>query len=220
MLESYFYHPNTAPFLAIHFIQRFGTSNPSPRYVNAVATALKNGIYEYETSAGSVLQYGSGKYGDMAALTASVLFDREARSVVMDLDLSSGSLREPLLKVTNVFRSMEYEPFEDVYQFTRYGRMISNDVTHKIGQMAFDIQSVFSFFRREFIPTIGPVGQASLVSPGKYLCEYYVYIYFVSVLYFSHTYAFHISSCFISCRITKIYDTNNAWNPGWPFQFD
>lgn len=166
VLESYFYHQNTAPFLAIHFIQRFGTSNPSPRYVKVVATAFKNGIYEYETSSGSVLRYGSGKYGDMAALIASVLFDREARSLVKDLDSSSGSLKEPLLKVTNVFLSMEYEPFQG-YKLTRYGRMISNDITNKIGQMAFDMKSIFSFFRRDFIPNTGPVGQASLVSPGK-----------------------------------------------------
>jgi ABC-type transport system substrate-binding protein len=36
-LENYFHHDNVAPFLALRLIQRFGISNPSPRYVEAVA---------------------------------------------------------------------------------------------------------------------------------------------------------------------------------------
>ena len=38
VLENYFYHDNVAPFLALRIIQRFGISNPSPRYIEAVAT--------------------------------------------------------------------------------------------------------------------------------------------------------------------------------------
>jgi len=37
LLEHLFYHSNTAPFLATRFIQRFGVSSPSPRYVQEVA---------------------------------------------------------------------------------------------------------------------------------------------------------------------------------------
>ncbi len=45
-LDLYFYHPNTAPFIAFRLIQRFTTSNPKPRYVKAVATAFRTGSYE------------------------------------------------------------------------------------------------------------------------------------------------------------------------------
>ena len=38
VLENYFYHSNVAPFLALRIIQRFGISNPSPRYIETVAT--------------------------------------------------------------------------------------------------------------------------------------------------------------------------------------
>ena len=38
VLENYFYHDNVAPFLAYRIIQRFGVSNPSPRYIESVAT--------------------------------------------------------------------------------------------------------------------------------------------------------------------------------------
>lgn len=37
-LDHYLHHDNTAPFIAIRLIQRFTTSNPSPRYVKEVAT--------------------------------------------------------------------------------------------------------------------------------------------------------------------------------------
>lgn len=45
-LDHYFYHENTAPFIAIRFIQRLVSSNPTPKYVEAVATAFRKGVYE------------------------------------------------------------------------------------------------------------------------------------------------------------------------------
>ena len=45
-LDHYFYHPNTAPFIAYRMIQRFTTSNPNPRYVKEVATAFRTGTYD------------------------------------------------------------------------------------------------------------------------------------------------------------------------------
>ena len=38
VLENYFYHDNVGPFLALRLIQRFGISNPSPQYINRVAS--------------------------------------------------------------------------------------------------------------------------------------------------------------------------------------
>ena len=46
VLETYFHHPNVAPFLARRLIERFGMSNPSPRYVQEVATGTCN-IFKY-----------------------------------------------------------------------------------------------------------------------------------------------------------------------------
>jgi hypothetical protein len=40
VLENYVHHNNVAPFLAMRLIQRFGISNPSPRYIEAVATGM------------------------------------------------------------------------------------------------------------------------------------------------------------------------------------
>ena len=99
-----FYHENTAPFIATRLIQRFVTSNPDPSYVSAVATAFQTGKY-----AG----FGSGKYGDLASTISAVLLEPDAQSVVLDVDPFHGSVREPLLKVMAVMRSMELEMVPD-----------------------------------------------------------------------------------------------------------
>lgn len=89
VLKAYFYHDNVAPFLATRLIQRFGISNPSPRYVETVATAFKNGSY----SSGGVT-FGSSKYGDLGAAAAAIVLDRESTSEILDADPTGGSLRE------------------------------------------------------------------------------------------------------------------------------
>jgi len=89
VLKSYFYHDNVAPFLATRLIQRFGISNPSPRYVQAVATAFKNGSY----SSGGVT-FGSSNYGDLGAAAAAIILDRESASEILDADPTGGSFRE------------------------------------------------------------------------------------------------------------------------------
>lgn len=89
VLKHIFYHDNVAPFLAIRLIQRFGISNPSPRYVESVASAFKSGSY---ISGGK--SFGDGIYGNLGATAAAIVLDREARSVVLDADPTSGGLRE------------------------------------------------------------------------------------------------------------------------------
>ena len=54
VLDSLFYHPTHPPFLAVRIIQRLGISNPSPGFVERVATAYSTGSYG---------QFGSGNYG-------------------------------------------------------------------------------------------------------------------------------------------------------------
>ena len=81
-LEHYFYHPNLAPFLATRFAQRFGISNPSPRFVTVAATAFSTG--EYKPDDGP--SFGSGKYGCMEALVAAIVLDRESENLLLDAD--------------------------------------------------------------------------------------------------------------------------------------
>ena len=157
VLDHYFYHDNTGPFLALRLIQRLVTSNPSPRYIYNVATAFKTGSYSARG-----LSFGSGTYGDLAATFAAIYLDRSARSVRLDVDIGSGLLREPILKVLSLMRSMNFNSKAPVIRM--------DGLLNDIGQMAHEFPSVFSFFLPEFKP-YGRVGDASLVAPEATLLD-------------------------------------------------
>lgn len=137
------YHPNTAPFLASRFAQRFGISNPSPRYVDTVSTAFRSGLY---VDADTGMVFGSGVYGDLGAMVAAVLLDRETRSIVLDADPAHGSLLEPLLRFVRLLKSLEFRPKSDRVYVTLA------DLSELIGQGAHALPDVFSFFLPEFKP--------------------------------------------------------------------
>ncbi|EGB12134.1 hypothetical protein AURANDRAFT_20488, partial [Aureococcus anophagefferens] len=142
-------HSNTPPFFARHLIQRMVTSNPSPRYVAAVADAFRSGAYDGRTY--------SGAYGDIGAAVAAALSDREARSATILADPTHGRLREPLLKVLHFARAMELSPTG--------GREVSLEgMDQKIGQMAHEAPSVFSYYLPDYSPQ-GAVGDRGLVAP-------------------------------------------------------
>ncbi len=89
---------------------------------------------------------------------AAVLLDPEARSVVLDADPYHGSVREPILKVMALMRNMEIQKSE------AYPVMVFDGMVEKVGQMAWNFPSVFSFFLPEYVPD-GKPGQATMVSP-------------------------------------------------------
>lgn len=149
LLDHLFEHKNTAPFVAFRMIQRLVGSNPTPRFVKAAATAFRTGEYGGTTY--------SGKYGDMAAMTAAIMLDPEARATILDADTAHGQLREPVLKIMHLLRSLEYTSNRDM-EVNLY------KVGEKVGQFAFQSPSVFNFYLPEFSPA-GPVQEAGLVAP-------------------------------------------------------
>jgi hypothetical protein len=159
VLDHYFYHPNTAPFLASRLIKRFGISNPSYRYIQTVATAFTTGMYTQ-----SDIQFGDGTYGNLESMIAAIILDREARSVTLDADPSTGSLREPFLKLTSFMRGMEYRRSENVTSLMMQG------LQDLIGQGIHEIPNVFSFFLPDFAPP-GRVAEAGLTAPEAQLLD-------------------------------------------------
>ena len=155
VLDHYFYHSNTAPFLATRLIKRFGISNPSPRYVKAVAKAFIDGTYAFSKAN---VTFGDGMYGNLEATAAAVLMDKEMRSIALDADPTSGSLREPLIKVLSFLRAMEYTRSEHVTA------MMMTDLQDRIGQDIHNTPSVFSFFLPDFSPP-GKLSEVALTSP-------------------------------------------------------
>lgn len=74
----------------------------------------------------------------------------------------SGVLREPILRVLNFIRSMTVVPDGDK-------PLIEFSSLHtKIGQMSYEMKSVFGFYQSDFEPA-GRTSQASLVSPESQL---------------------------------------------------
>jgi len=147
LLDHLFYYKSHAPFLALRMIQRFGISNPSPGLMTRVTTAYTTGMYG---------NFGSGKYGDLAAFMACLLLDTESRSTVLDADPSHGQIREPMLKVTSYIRSMEGR-YKIPLNWAKFYDM-------DIGQDSYGTDSVFSFFLPENEPA-GIIGDSGLVSP-------------------------------------------------------
>ncbi len=160
VLRHFSSHQNAPPFLAHRLIQRLVTSNPSPRYVKAVATAFANGSY---TDAPTGVGFGGGAYGDLGAAIAAILLDREARSPELDADPTHGQLREPLLKLVHVLRALEYRSVDARLLQLRYRG--SNEW---IGQQPYGSPSVFNFYLPEYQPP-GAVQAAGLVSPEAQL---------------------------------------------------
>ena len=133
MIDSLFFHDNVAPYISHALIQRFVTSNPSPRYTQIVAQAFQTGTYN-----GRIY---SGKYGDMGAAVAAMLLDREARSATIQADTTHGMIREPYTSIIHVFRAMESS--------SNYKLSLSGLVD--LGQQPYAATTVFSYCALEYL---------------------------------------------------------------------
>jgi uncharacterized protein (DUF1800 family) len=104
-LDNVFCHPNLPPFVARSLIQQLVTSNPSPAYVQRVASVWTGGG---ACTPGQILP---PQRGDMKAMISAILLDPEARrGDTLPPDdaalVNDGKLKEPVLLITNVFRTL------------------------------------------------------------------------------------------------------------------
>jgi hypothetical protein len=164
VLDHYFYQNNVAPFLCARIMQRFSFSNPSRRFISSCVDAFRTGNY----TSGSIT-FGGGKYGDLEAVIASIILDSEATEGAASVDPSYGSMREPILKVLHLLRSMEYgtelpTPVDGALIQKTYNIKLWQ-IEKKIGQGPYEFPSVFSFFLPNYLPDSGPNLSAKLSSP-------------------------------------------------------
>ena len=141
-LDTLFNHPNVGPFIGRQLIQRLVTSNPSPAYVARVASVFNNN--------------GSGVRGDLYAVARAILLDPEARSGQVTDPQRFGKLREPLLRLTHLWRA-----FGGVSKLGRYD-YAAPEVD--LAEAPLRSPSVFNFFRPRYQPT-GALARAGLVAP-------------------------------------------------------
>lgn len=119
-LDVIFAHPNLPPFLARQLITQLVTSNPSPAYIDAVASAL--------------IDNGEGRRGDLAAALRAIFLHPEA-------DLGGGKLMEPVLYLLSCLRTLG-ATVTDYRTITR--------MTEEMGQKILYPPSVFSYFSPQY----------------------------------------------------------------------
>jgi uncharacterized protein (DUF1800 family) len=143
-LDTLFNHANTGPFFAKQMIQRLVTSNPSPAYVQRVATAFNDN--------------GSGVRGDLKAVWRAILTDTEARTLVNDT--IAGKMREPMVRLTQIARTFNVSSTNGKWEIYD----LSNADTG-LGQAPLRSPSVFNFFRPGYIPPNTALAEQALLAP-------------------------------------------------------
>ena len=137
-MDNVFNHPNVGPFISRELIQHLVTSNPSPAYIQRVASVFNDN--------------GAGVRGDMKAVLTAILMDSEARrgddpATTVGTD---GHLQEPILYMTGLLRA--FGATSDGSNLSYYG--------DGMGQQALYSPSVFNFYSPDFVipgtTTFGP----------------------------------------------------------------
>ncbi|WP_296596760.1 DUF1800 domain-containing protein [Phenylobacterium sp.] len=144
-LDTLFNHPNVGPFISRQLIQRLVTSNPSPAYVQRVASVFNNN--------------GAGVRGDMAAVVRAILLDAEARNAGTAVGLNYGKVREPVVRMAHWARAFGATSTSGDWQIP------STSANTSLGQSALTSPSVFNFFRPGYSPPNSRIGAAGLVGP-------------------------------------------------------
>jgi uncharacterized protein (DUF1800 family) len=141
-LDALFNHPNTGPFVCAQLIQRLVTSNPSPAYVYRVAQVFAND--------------GTGTRGNLAAVIGAILLDYEARSPTAAAEPGFGKLKEPLLRMTAIYRAFNASAPDN-----RFG--LFNPQTN-LYEAALRSPTVFNFFDPGYVQQ-GSLAAAGLLAP-------------------------------------------------------
>ncbi|WP_457446850.1 DUF1800 domain-containing protein [Roseateles sp. P5_E4] len=128
-IDNIFNHPNVGPFIGRQLIQQLVTANPSPAYVQRVATAFNGGV---------LVNGLRSKRGDMKAVLTAILTDAEAASPQAPANF--GKLREPILQLTHLLRSMGG---------VSDGVWLRSQAA-SLGQTVYSPASVFNFFPPDY----------------------------------------------------------------------
>ena len=144
-IDNIFCHPNVGPFIGKSLIRFFVTSTPSPAYVSRVTAAFNN---------------TGGVRGDMKAVMQAILLDPEATQPSATAPMTFGKLKEPMLRLSAIFRAFNTRASSGRYQIT-YGL---DQVEYGISQGPLQSPTVFNYFHPEFSPP-GPVSAMSAIGP-------------------------------------------------------
>lgn len=138
-------HPNVAPFISRQLIQRFTTSNPTPAYVGRVTEVFRSN--------------GHGVRGDLGAVIRAILLDPEAgfQTPVLPAPYVFGKMREPLLRLTALYRYYDAAAANGLYGLTA-----NTYINYE--QIPLGAPSVFNFYQPDYQPP-GELAEAGLFGP-------------------------------------------------------
>ena len=133
-------HPNVGPFISKQLIQHLVTSNPSPAYVQRVASVFNsdcNGLYP---------ESPCGARGNLKAVVRNILLDPEARGDVKT-DPGYGKLREPVQYLNNILRA--FNAASDGVIGDR-NPAFGGDMPRQLDQPLFQPPTVFSYYQPDY----------------------------------------------------------------------
>ncbi|MCU7853614.1 MAG: DUF1800 family protein [Candidatus Thiodiazotropha sp. (ex Monitilora ramsayi)] len=154
VIDILFTHPNIAPYVSKHLIQRFVTSNPDSDYVARVATVFNDN--------------GNGIKGDLKSVIRAILLDPEARGDTYLTNPNYGKAKEPLLALTHFLRVANTSPLNG---WTSQGGTSMANVywlpspEKFLGQAPMRSPSVFNFYNPDFVPSDNYFATNSLEGP-------------------------------------------------------
>ncbi len=141
-LNNIFNHPNVGPFISEQLIQRLVTSNPTRQYVQDVAAVFNSNR--------------NGERGNLGSVIKAILMHQEAREGHERSPDTFGKLKEPLLRMTQLWRAFQPTRIQKEFNYSW--------AANELGQAPFQSPSVFNFFRPDYSHP-GPIADADLVSP-------------------------------------------------------
>lgn len=164
VLDILFNHPNTAPFVAKHLIQRLVTSNPSPEYIKRVAEKFEDN--------------GEGVRGDLQSVFAAVWLDPEALGEPSNPNkYPVVKLKEPVLAVAEAMKILG--------AYTHGSLKLTLDASeafNMIGQGPLTANSVFNFYSPDFSPS-GPLLEKQWLAPEFEILPWAGFIGYQNAIY-------------------------------------
>ena len=143
-LDNLFNHQNVGPFISRLLIQRMVTSNPSPEYIDRVASVFNDN--------------GNGVRGDMKAVAKAIVLDPVAKACGSGEDLTFGKMREPFIRYFQINKAFNASTTSGNY------RNDMDYVYRYVEQKPLTSPSVFNFFQYDYQP-LGPIEDADLFAP-------------------------------------------------------
>jgi len=169
-IDNLFNHPNVGPFIGKLLIPRLVKSNPTPGYVERVASVFNDD--------------GNGVRGDMGAVIRAILTDAEALDCFWLDEPHHGKLKEPLIRYTQVLRA--FNVYSQTDRLWNYGYVFEEAVSQGI----LTSPSVFNFYLPDYQPS-GPIDAAGLVGP-----EFQIHTAATSINYVNLVYLWFVSGWF------------------------